>query len=130
MKVKVKLHDRSDVMNFIEKYVLNKYGIQVVDMFNGDITMRDAVFIYELSSSFITNLLNKSQWGRIYMNKEINDDLEYIKKFSSITITKACEKAKVDKANLYKGIASKKKIKLVKKILESEVAKLYIIKDE
>ena len=61
MKVKVKLHDRSDVMNFIEKYVLNKYGIQVVDMFNGDITMRDAVFIYELSSSFITNLLNKSQ---------------------------------------------------------------------
>ena len=64
------------------------------------------------------------------MNKEINDDLEYIKKFSSITITKACEKAKVDKANLYKGIASKKKIKLVKKILESEVAKLYIIKDE
>jgi hypothetical protein len=59
-----------------------------------------------------------------------NEDLEYIKKFSSITITKACEKAKVDKANLYKGIASKKKIKLVKKILESEVAKLYIIKDE
>ena len=61
MKVKVKLHDRLDVMNFIEKYVLNKYGIRVVDMFNGNITMRDTIFVYEISSSFITNLLNKSQ---------------------------------------------------------------------
>lgn len=61
MKVKVKLHNRLDVMNFIEKYVLNKYGIRVIDMFNGNVTMRDTIFIYELSSSFITNLLNKSQ---------------------------------------------------------------------
>lgn len=61
MKVKVKLHDRVDVMNFIEKYVLNKYEIRVIDMFNGSITMRDTIFIYEFSSSFITNLLNKSQ---------------------------------------------------------------------
>ena len=59
MKVKVRLHNRLDVINFIEKYVLNKYGIRVIDMFNGNITMRDT--IYELSSSFITNLLNKSQ---------------------------------------------------------------------
>ena len=51
----------SDVMNFIEKYVLNKYGIRVIEMFNGSITMRDTIFIYELSSSFITTLLNKSQ---------------------------------------------------------------------
>lgn len=61
MKVKVRLHNRLDVMNFIEKYVLNKYGIRVIDMFNGNIKMRDTIFIYELSSSFITNLLNKSQ---------------------------------------------------------------------
>lgn len=61
MKVKVRLHDRLDVMNFIEKYLLNKYGIRVVDMFNGNITLRDTIFVYELSSSFITNLLNKSQ---------------------------------------------------------------------
>jgi len=61
MKVKVKLHDRLDIMNFIEKYVLNKYGIRVIDMFNGNILMRDSLFRYELSSSFITNLLNKSQ---------------------------------------------------------------------
>ena len=64
------------------------------------------------------------------MNNEINEDLEYIKKFSSITISKACKLAKVDKSNLYKGIASKKKIKQVKKILESEVAKLYVINYE
>lgn len=61
MKVKVRLQDRLDVMNFIEKYVLNKYGIRVVDMFNGNITMRDTMFVYELSSSFITYLINKSQ---------------------------------------------------------------------
>ena len=61
MKVKVKLHDRLDVMNFIEKYVLNKYGIRVIEIFNGNITMRDTIFIYELSSSFINKLLNKSQ---------------------------------------------------------------------
>ena len=61
MKVKVKLHDRLDVMNFIEKYVLNKYGIRVIEMFNGNITMRDSMFIYEIPASFVTNLLNKSQ---------------------------------------------------------------------
>lgn len=59
-----------------------------------------------------------------------NEDLEYLKKFSKITITEVCKKAKVDSSNLYKGTASKKAIKKVRKILESEVAKLYIIKDE
>lgn len=59
-----------------------------------------------------------------------NEDLEYLKKFSKITITEVCKKAKVDSSNLYKGTASKKSIKKVRKILESEVAKLYIIKDE
>ena len=48
-------------MNFIEKYVLDKYGIRVIEIFNGHITMRDIIFIYELSSSFINKLLNKSQ---------------------------------------------------------------------
>jgi hypothetical protein len=58
-----------------------------------------------------------------------NDDLEYIKKFSQITINEACKKAKVDPSNVWSGKASKKKIKQVKKVLESEVAKLYIIED-
>lgn len=45
MKVKVRLHNRLDVMNFIEKYVLDKYGIRVIEIFNGNITMRDIIFI-------------------------------------------------------------------------------------
>lgn len=57
---------------------------------------------------------------------ENNEDLEYIKKFSQITIIKACKLARVNKSNIWTGKASKKKIKKVRKILESEVAKLYI----
>ena len=66
----------------------------------------------------------------IRSDKVINEDLDYIKKFSMISIKEACKKAKVDSSNVWSGKASKKKIKEVKKILESEVAKLYIIKDE
>lgn len=59
----------------------------------------------------------------------MDNDLEYIKKFSQITINEACKKVKVDPSNVWSGKASKKKIKQVKKVLESEVAKLYIIED-
>lgn len=58
------------------------------------------------------------------------DDLEYIKKFSKITIKNVCEKSNVDKSNVFNGKASKKKINKVRKQIESEVAKLYIIRDE
>lgn len=73
------------------------------------------------------------------MNKEINDiwikkiealdDLEYIKKFSQITIREVCNKAGVNPSNLWSGRTSKKNIKKVRKLLESEVARLYIIED-
>ena len=59
-----------------------------------------------------------------------NEDLNYIKKFSTITIKEACKKVGVDNSNLWAGRCSKKKIKEVKRILESEVAKLYIIEDD
>lgn len=58
------------------------------------------------------------------------DDLEYIKKFSKITIKDVCEKTKVDKSNVFNGKASKKKINKVRKRIESEVAKLYIVDDK
>ena len=58
-----------------------------------------------------------------------NDDLDYIKKFSQITINEACKKAKVNVSNVWSGKASKKSINKVRKVLESEVAKLYIIED-
>ena len=57
------------------------------------------------------------------------DDLEYIKKFSKITIKDVCEKGNVDKSNVFNGKASKKKINKVRKRIESEVAKLYIVDD-
>lgn len=59
-----------------------------------------------------------------------NDDLEYIKNFSQITIREVCKKAGVDPSNLWSGRTSKKNIKKVRKLLESEVAKLYIIEDD
>lgn len=59
----------------------------------------------------------------------MNEDLEYIKKFAKITIVKACEIAGVKKQNLWTGKTSKTKIKKVRKILESNVAELYLLKD-
>lgn len=57
------------------------------------------------------------------------DDLEYIKKFSKITIKNVCEKSKVDKSNVFNGKASKKKINKVRKQIESDIAELYLIRD-
>lgn len=62
-------------------------------------------------------------------NMNNNDDLEYIKNFSQITIREVCKKAGVDPSNLWSGRTAKKNIKKVRKLLESEVAKLYIIED-
>lgn len=58
------------------------------------------------------------------------EELEYIKKFSSINITQACKKLGVDRSNLVSGRASAESVKAVKKELESELAKLYIKKEE
>ena len=57
-------------------------------------------------------------------------DLEYIKRFTNIQVTKACKKLGIDYSNLIQGRSSKKNEKLVKEELESEFAKLYIKKDE
>ena len=57
-------------------------------------------------------------------------DLEFIKNFSKVSISKACKKAKVNISNLYAGRVKKEKVKEVKRILESEVAKLYIIENK
>lgn len=57
------------------------------------------------------------------------DDLEYIKKFSKISIKKVCEKSKANRSNVLSGNASKKTINKVKKQIENEIARLYIIDD-
>ena len=57
------------------------------------------------------------------------DDLDYIKKFSKINISSICRKTKINRSDVLNGRASKKKINRVKKQIESDVAKLYIIED-
>ena len=52
------------------------------------------------------------------------NDLEYIKRFSKITITKACEMANVDRSNLWASRTSKEKVKKVKEIIQNELEKL------
>lgn len=58
------------------------------------------------------------------------DDLEYIKNFGKINVKKACQKVKVDRSNLYKGKVSPEQIKKVKRQLESDLAKLYLINEK
>lgn len=61
----------------------------------------------------------------------MNEDLEYIKSFSKITITKACKIAGIkNKNNLWTGKTKKENIKKVRKILESNIAELYLIKED
>lgn len=55
------------------------------------------------------------------------NDLEYIKKFNQIQITKICKNAKVNRGNLYSGRTKKENIAKVRKTIESEIAKLYLM---
>lgn len=55
------------------------------------------------------------------------NDFDYIKKVSSnINISKICRKLNIDRANLVSGRTSFINAKLVRKEIESEIAKLYI----
>lgn len=51
-------------------------------------------------------------------------DLEFIKHFSKITITKACKDCKVNVSNIWSGNASDKTIAKVKNYIEREVTSL------
>lgn len=57
-------------------------------------------------------------------------DLEYIKKFSKITISGICEKKKINRANLLNNKSAPKNAKIVREEIESEIAKLYIKNEE
>lgn len=56
------------------------------------------------------------------INKE--RDLKYIKEFSKINITEICKDLKVEKTNIYRGIASAKKIRKVKEELKKRIDQL------
>lgn len=57
------------------------------------------------------------------------EDLDFIKNFSKINIKDICEKTKIDRSNVLSGRASKEKIKIIRKTIEHELAKLYLLGD-
>lgn len=59
-----------------------------------------------------------------------NEDLKFIRNFSKITITKICNKHKINRGNLMSGTTTKENIALVRREIESEYAKLHIIDKE
>lgn len=61
----------------------------------------------------------------IKYNKD--EDYEYIKAFSKISVSSICKKLDYPKANILKGTASAERIHLVKKEIEKEIAKIYLI---
>lgn len=58
------------------------------------------------------------------------EDIEFIKNFSKINITKIATKLKVNRGNLYSGRVAKEKLHIVRQEIESEIAKLYIRKGD
>ncbi len=57
------------------------------------------------------------------------DDLEFIQKFSKITVASICEKLHISRQNVYNGRTSKENLKTIRKTIESEFAKLYVMEE-
>lgn len=57
------------------------------------------------------------------------DDLEFIQKFSKIKVAAICEKLNISRQNVYNGRTSKENLKKIRKTIESEFAKLYVMED-
>lgn len=55
-----------------------------------------------------------------------DNDLEFIKGFSKISVKDICDKKKVNRSNLLAGRSTKDNSKKVKKGIEAEIYKLYI----
>ena len=55
------------------------------------------------------------------------DDLEFIQNFSKITVASICEKLNISRSNVYNGRTSKENLKKIRKTIESEYAKLYVM---
>ena len=56
------------------------------------------------------------------MTKKLNnEDMEFIKKFSKITIKKACQNAGVNCSNLHNGFTSEENVKKVKEEIEKMI---------
>lgn len=57
------------------------------------------------------------------------DDLEFIQKFSKIKVANICEKLNISRSNVYNGRTSKENLKKIRKTIESDIAKLYVMEE-
>lgn len=58
------------------------------------------------------------------------DDINFIKKFSKITISGICRKYNIDRTNLMNNRTKLENFKIIREEIESEYAKLYIKDDK
>ena len=61
---------------------------------------------------------------------EKREDLDYIKGFSNIKISRACRYFDIDQSNLMQGRLNRDIEKKVRKYIESEIANIYIKESE
>lgn len=59
-------------------------------------------------------------------NQNKNSEYEYIRGFSSISISGICKKLKINRSSLISGKTKTKNYTLVKREIEREIAKLYL----
>lgn len=64
------------------------------------------------------------------IDEEKIEDLLYIKNFSKITIKNACKRLGIDASNLWKGKCSAINLKRVRRLIENDLAHLYIMNDK
>lgn len=58
------------------------------------------------------------------------DDINFIKRFSKITISGICRKYNIDRTNLMNNRTKLENFKIIREEIESEYAKLYIKKED
>ena len=57
------------------------------------------------------------------------EDLEFIKKFTKISVNKVCKELGYNTANILKGKATPERVHNVRRLIEEKQAKLYLMED-
>lgn len=57
------------------------------------------------------------------------EDLEFIKKFTKISVNKVCKELGYNTANILKGKATRERVHNVRRLIEEKQAKLYLMED-
>lgn len=53
-------------------------------------------------------------------------DLDFIKKFSKITVKRVCEENGISSSNLWSGRLSQEKVHTIRKAIEAEMGTIYV----